>query len=195
MQLRPLLEAEGEASSASTLPPQVQALVASGRRVFLSINRFERKKVRSRFCCGERHSAAEPDMQRLACRPPLHTMPCNTARMCRLACSSKPQLGGGRAPSLLPGPKADAPGWVQNVALAIRALEVALQKPAGSSSPSRWPLLQRLTSQRTARSPTPGCCLVVAGGYDQRLPENREVLAELQALAQRLGVQEHVRNL
>ena len=93
---------------------------------------------------------------------------------------------------LPPRPPADPQGCVQNVALAIRALEVALQKPASSSSPPRWPLLQRLTSQKAARSPTPGCCLVVAGGYDQRLPENREVLAELQALVQQLGVQEHV---
>lgn len=37
--------------------------------------------------------------------------------------------------------------------------------------------------------------LVLAGGYDTRLLENREVLAELQTLARDLGVQDHVRAL
>ena len=202
MQLHPVPEAEGEAALASTLPPQVQALVASGRRVFLSINRFERKKVSSTppvtgvsctmqptcLPCGSRQ-AAPCTLIALAHHVPQDQCAC--AAQSWLACSSKPKISIGQA-SLPPRPPADPQGCVQNVALAIRALEVALQKPASSSSPPRWPLLQRLTSQKAARSPTPGCCLVVAGGYDQRLPENREVLAELQALVQQLGVQEHV---
>jgi alpha-1,3/alpha-1,6-mannosyltransferase len=41
----------------------------------------------------------------------------------------------------------------------------------------------------------PGCDarLVVAGGYDERLAENREHLVELRRLAEQLGLQEHVR--
>ncbi|KAF8068371.1 alg2 [Scenedesmus sp. PABB004] len=43
-----------------------------------------------------------------------------------------------------------------------------------------------------ARRPDCGAQLVVAGGYDARLPENREHLDELRALAAELGVAERV---
>ena len=85
----------------------------------------------------------------------------------------------------------------QNVALAIQALARTLQlssPPSSPRSPSRWALLGRRASQKGSKGPppTPPCCLVVAGGYDERLLENRQVLAELQDLAKQLGVQERV---
>ena len=39
----------------------------------------------------------------------------------------------------------------------------------------------------------PDCALVVAGGYDKRLAENREHFVEMQQLVAELGLQEHVR--
>lgn len=42
------------------------------------------------------------------------------------------------------------------------------------------------------RKPGSNAMLVVAGGYDVRLAENREHLVELQQLAQQLGIQEQV---
>ncbi|KAI3436741.1 hypothetical protein D9Q98_006156 [Chlorella vulgaris] len=52
--------------------------------------------------------------------------------------------------------------------------------------------LQQLKQLGTAYT---GCRLVVAGGYDPRLPENVEHLRELEALADRLGVAQQVRFL
>ena len=72
----------------------------------------------------------------------------------------------------------------------MRALEVALRLPA--SSTPQVSLLRRLTSSPSRKAPVRPLGLVLAGGYDQRLLENREVLAELQSLARDLGVQDHV---
>jgi alpha-1,3/alpha-1,6-mannosyltransferase len=42
------------------------------------------------------------------------------------------------------------------------------------------------------RQPGSNAVLVVAGGYDVRLAENREHLVELQQLAQQLGIEQQV---
>ena len=60
----------------------------------------------------------------------------------------------------------------KNVALAVEAL--ARLHAAMDGSPSTLPML------------------VLAGGFDPRLPENAEVMAHLETLAQRLGVASHV---
>jgi alpha-1,3/alpha-1,6-mannosyltransferase len=51
-----------------------------------------------------------------------------------------------------------------------------------------------LTALKELQQRQPGCSaqLVVAGGYDVRLAENREHLGELQALARQLGMEQQV---
>ena len=41
-------------------------------------------------------------------------------------------------------------------------------------------------------APLAGCRLVIAGGYDSRLAENREYLQELKALTRKLGLSDKV---
>ena len=65
--------------------------------------------------------------------------------------------------------------WEQNVGLAVHALHaLASHRPqAGRAHPAETRL-------------------VLAGGYDVRLAENRKYFAELQALVDRLGLQDRV---
>jgi hypothetical protein len=66
--------------------------------------------------------------------------------------------------------------WLQAVELAVRAFgQVVSGKQAGGGSDLG------------------GCRLVIAGGYDSRLAENREYLLELKDLAAELGLSEKVR--
>ena len=65
---------------------------------------------------------------------------------------------------------------LQNVALAVRALQELRTRQPWASNP-------RLSGAR----------LVLAGGYDERLAENREHFTELRELVGRLGLQDQVR--
>ena len=154
-----------QAGEASSLPASLQEFLASDHVVFLSINRFERKKA-------SRQHTPEPAAAVLAEAG---------SAWCIVGAAQ-------RAAACRPQP----PG-TQNIALAVRALEVALRLPAsGTQAPS---LLRRLTSSSSSKRAVRPLGLVLAGGYDQRLLENREVLAEMQGLARDLGVQDHVRAL
>ena len=73
---------------------------------------------------------------------------------------------------------------MQNVALAVRALhELRKQQPGPEQ-----PLLEQ-----SPRSMAAGARLVLAGGYDERLAENREYFRELQTLIRELGMEDQVR--
>ena len=66
----------------------------------------------------------------------------------------------------------------QNLGLAVRAF---------------GELLESLRQGEGGPAAAPGCVLVLAGGYDKRLAENREHFVEVQRLVADLGLQEQVR--
>ena len=68
----------------------------------------------------------------------------------------------------------------QNLGLAVRAYRELLDMQGVSV---------------VSGSPEPECFLVLAGGCDARLAENREHFAELQALVQELGLQQQARSV
>lgn len=132
---------EAERTWQSALPGALLKLL-DGSPMFLSINRFERKKVRSSSSpCMASTSMQKPARQLKSSGVPV---------VCR------------RVVDVL----------LQDIGLAIRALG----------------LVQRQHSRKEATS----CKLVVAGGYDKRLSENREYLLELQTLAETEGVAQSV---
>jgi glycogen synthase len=81
------------------------------------------------------------------------------------------------------------------------AVSFHCQKPSMLLSPCLVRRFERkkgiglaLTALKELQQRQPGCSaqLVVAGGYDARLAENREHLGELQALARHLGIEQQV---
>lgn len=145
--------AETEASWRRGLPKELAAF-AEGGATFLSINRFERKKVGR---AGARLAVGLA--ARAACLSASRGSPsCHNASVSAL-------------PIHIVYNTTSSP--VQSIGLAIEAL-------------------RELRSRGPAYATTR---LVVAGGYDPRLAENVEHLAELRQLAERAGVADAVRFL
>ena len=112
-----------------------------GKRVFLSINRFERKKANT-------HTSS------LLLR--LQTTDPPTSVIAKLNFAPRKQC--------FP---------VQNLGLAVHAFGILQDRYSNKAEASQ-------------------CALVLAGGYDKRLAENREHFCEMQELIERLGLPDQV---
>ena len=136
--------ADAAASWRAELPAPLSQFMAGPAPTFLSINRFERKKVSVvPHLYGGAHEPQRPHVSQ-------------TGR-----CTRQLNVASSR---------------LQGIEVAVRALhELNLRSGSNGSS-----------------TPGPAARLVLAGGYDQRLAENRDYFSELQDLVAQLGLDEQV---